>query len=73
MASTSKMTLLIDLSKKLFDSKLGQMQKKFGQTVKKMKMDFREFADEIPGVGRAMDLLSNKWVLLGREFWRSEH
>lgn len=65
MASTSKMTLLIDLSKKLFDSKIGQMQRKFGQTVKKMKVDFKEFADEIPALGRGMDLLSNKWLLMG--------
>lgn len=65
MASTSKLTLLIDLSEKLFNSKLGQMQKKFGQTVKQMKTEFKEFADEIPGVGRAMDLLSNKWTLIG--------
>ena len=65
MASTSKMTLLIDLSKKLFDSKIGQMQRKFGQTVKKMKVDFKEFTDQIPMLGGALDLFSNKWVLLG--------
>lgn len=65
MASTSKMTLLIDLSKKLFDSKIGQMQRKFGQTVKKMKVDFKEFTSQIPMLGGALDLFSNKWVLLG--------
>lgn len=65
MASTSKMTLLIDLIKKLFDSKIGQMQRKFGQTVKKMKVDFKEFTDQIPMLGGALDLFSNKWVLLG--------
>ncbi|MFJ1492519.1 phage tail tape measure protein, partial [Capnocytophaga canis] len=65
MASTSKMTLLIDLSKKLFDSKIGQMQRKFGQAVKKMKVDFKEFTDQIPMLGGALDLFSNKWVLLG--------
>lgn len=54
MASTSKMTLLIDLSKKLFDSKIGQMQRKFGQTVKKMKVDFKEFTDQIPMLGGAL-------------------
>ncbi|WP_172918557.1 phage tail tape measure protein [Capnocytophaga canis] len=59
------MTLLIDLSKKLFDSKIGQMQRKFGQTVKKMKVDFKEFTDQIPMLGGALDLFSNKWVLLG--------
>lgn len=65
MAATSKMTLLIDLSEKLYNSKLGQMSRKFGQTVKKMKMDFKEFTDQIPMLGGAMDLFSNKWVLLG--------
>ncbi len=65
MAATSKMTLLIDLSEKLYNSKLGQMSRKFGQTVKKMKMDFKGFTDQIPMLGGAMDLFSNKWVLLG--------
>lgn len=41
------------------------MSRKFGQTVKKMKMDFKEFTDQIPMLGGALDLFSNKWVLLG--------
>lgn len=61
----SKLTVLIDLSKKLFDSKLSDMQQRFGRTVKRMREDFRELVDEIPGMGRAMDLMTNKWVLLG--------
>ncbi|GIJ95138.1 hypothetical protein CAPN002_23560 [Capnocytophaga stomatis] len=65
MASTSKMTLLIDLSKKLFDSKIGQMQKKFSGAVKKMKTDFKDFTSQIPMLGGALDLFSSKWVLLG--------
>lgn len=63
--ASSKMTLLIDLSEKLYNSKLGQMQRRFGQTLQRMRVDFKEFTDQIPVLGRALDMFSNKWVLMG--------
>lgn len=63
--ASAKLTMLLDLSNKLFNSKFAQMQNKFEQGIGKMKVKFRELTSEIPGMGRAMDLLGNKWVLLG--------
>lgn len=63
--ASSKMTLLIDLSQKLYNSKLGQMQRRFGQTLQRMRVDFKEFTDQIPVLGGALDMFSNKWVLMG--------
>jgi TP901 family phage tail tape measure protein len=63
--ASAKLTMLLDLSDKLFNSKFAQMQNKFNQGIGKMKMKFSELTSEIPGMGRAMDVLGNKWVLLG--------
>ena len=63
--ASAKMTLLMDMSDKLYNNKLMKMQRKFTKTTDKMKAKFSGFTNEIPGAGRAMDLLTNKWVLLG--------
>lgn len=62
---SAKMQMLLDLSDKMFDNKLAKMQAKFTKRVGKMKSQFQDFSNEIPGMGRALDILTNKWVLLG--------
>ena len=65
MATTSKLTLLIDLSQRLFNNGLTQMSNRFRQHVQQMRDSYRDFTNQIPMLGNLMDTLSNKWVLLG--------
>ncbi|MCT4698467.1 phage tail tape measure protein [Tenacibaculum haliotis] len=66
----AKMTMLLDLSDKLFGGKLKKLQTKFdkfttktGQKFDKLKLKYKGFIDEIPILGRAMDLLKNPVAL----------
>lgn len=66
----AKMTMLLDLSDKLFGGKLKKLQTKFdkfttktGQKFDKLKFKYKGLVDEIPGLGRAMDLLKNPVAL----------
>ncbi len=61
--ATAKLTMLLDLSNKLFNSKLGKMQKKFNSKMDKMRIKFKGLTDEIPGLGRAFDLVKNPIAL----------
>ncbi|CAL2079076.1 Phage tail tape measure protein [Tenacibaculum dicentrarchi] len=68
--ATSKMTMLLDLSTKLFGGKLQKLQSKFdkfvtkvGGKIDKLRLKYKGFIDEIPGLGRAMDLLKNPMAL----------
>ncbi|ALU74257.1 hypothetical protein AUW17_02780 [Tenacibaculum dicentrarchi] len=68
--ATSKMTMLLDLSTKLFGGKLQKLQSKFdkfgtkvGGKIDKLRLKYQGFIDEIPGLGRAMDLLKNPMAL----------
>ncbi|MCG8253228.1 phage tail tape measure protein, partial [Tenacibaculum finnmarkense] len=68
--ATSKMTMLLDLSTKLFGGKLQKLQSKFdkfgtkvGGKIDKLRLKYQGFIDQIPGVGRAMDLLKNPMAL----------
>ena len=65
MAATSKLTLLIDLSQRLFNNGLNKMSNRFRQHVQQMRDSYRDFTNQIPMLGNLMDTLSNKWVLLG--------
>ncbi|MCD8449455.1 phage tail tape measure protein [Tenacibaculum dicentrarchi] len=68
--ATSKMTMLLDLSTKLFGGKLQKLQSKFdkfgtkvGGKIDKLRLKYQGFIDEIPVLGRAMDLLKNPMAL----------
>ena len=65
MATTSKLTLLVDLSQRLFNNGIAQMSNRFRQHVQQMRDSYRDFTNQIPMLGNLMDTLSNKWVLLG--------
>ena len=62
MAST-KLTMLIDMSTKLFNNKLGQMQNKWSQTIDKMDSKYGHFLNKIPKLGSIVGKL--KMPLLG--------
>lgn len=47
--ATSKLTMLIDMSTKMFNSKLTQLQGKWSQTVGKMEAKYRGLIDNIGG------------------------
>ncbi len=49
MAATSKLMMLIDMSTKMFNSKLSEMQSKWGKTVGKMQAKYKNFIDEVGG------------------------
>ena len=76
MAAKSKLELVLELKNKLFNTKLKQSKnayinanKKMRQSVDKLKMKhamaFRSMSSEIPMLGRAVDLLTNRYVLMG--------
>ena len=65
MATTSKLTLLVDLSQRLFNNGIAQMSNRFRQHVQQMRDSYRDFTNQIPMLGNLMDTLSNQWVLLG--------
>ena len=58
MAATSKLTMLIDMSTKMFDSKLAQLQGKWSQTVGKMEAKYSEFINRT-GAGNLLDKIKN--------------
>ncbi len=62
--ASAKLTMLLDLSNKLFNNKLTKMRKKFGQNMNKMKMKFQSFIKEIPLLGRAFELATNPIALV---------
>ncbi|WP_187477837.1 phage tail tape measure protein [Amniculibacterium sp. G2-70] len=56
--ATSKLTMLIDMSTKMFNSKLSQLQGKWSQTVGKMEAKYRGLIDNIGG-GDFIDQIKN--------------
>ena len=72
----SKLELILELKNKLFNKKLMDTKRKFNNTTQKMRgnidklktkhlMAFRSMSAELPILGRGLDLLSNKYVLMG--------
>ena len=51
MAATSKLTMLIDMSTKMFNNKLSQLQGKWSQTVGKMEAKYGDFINRTGGSG----------------------
>lgn len=49
MAATSKLTMLIDMSTKMFNNKLSQLQGKWSQTVGKMQAKYGDFLNNTGG------------------------
>ncbi len=75
MAAKSKLELLLELKNKMFNSKIMKTKRKFNKSVdtmrgriNKMKVEsakaFRAISDEFPRIGRGVDLLTNKYVLM---------
>lgn len=75
MAAKSKMQLLIELSSKLFNSQLMKLKKNFSKTTDvlrsklgQLKADhmkaFTAMRDQFPMLGRGLELLTNKYVLM---------
>ena len=75
MAKQSKLTLLLELKKKLFSNKLIQARQKLRKTTQRMKGDlhslkakakevFGSIKNELPALGRAFDLLGNPFILI---------
>ncbi|CAA0144763.1 conserved membrane hypothetical protein [Tenacibaculum maritimum] len=64
MAASAKLTMLLDLSQKLFNNKISKMRKKFNKGIDKMKMKYQGLVDEIPMLGRALELLKNPIALI---------
>ncbi|MBW7839245.1 MAG: phage tail tape measure protein [Chitinophagaceae bacterium] len=60
---TSKLTMLIDMSTKLFNSGLGKMQNKWNQTLDKMDSKFGHVLNRIPKMGGMIERL--RMPLLG--------
>lgn len=61
--ATSKLTMLIDMSTKLFNSGLGKMQNKWNQTLDKMDSKFGHVMNRIPKMGGMIERL--RMPLLG--------
>jgi len=49
MGATSKLMMLIDMSNKMFNSKLAEVQNKWSQSVGKMQAKYKNFIDEVGG------------------------
>jgi|26BtaG_2_1085354.scaffolds.fasta_scaffold01795_2 TP901 family phage tail tape measure protein len=64
MAST-KLTMLIDMSTKLFNNKLGQMQNKWSKSIDTMDSKFGNFMNKVPRLGGMMDKLRTPITALG--------
>ena len=58
MAATSKLTMLIDMSTKMFNNKLSQLQGKWSQTVGKMEARFSNFIENT-GAGNLLQKFKN--------------
>lgn len=58
MAATSKLMMLIDMSTKMFNSRLSEIQNKWGKTVGQMQAKYKNFIDEVGG-GNMMEKLKS--------------
>ena len=58
MAATSKLMMLIDMSTKMFNSKLTELQSKWSKTVGKMEARYKNFLDST-GAGNLLDKIKN--------------
>lgn len=57
MADT-KLTMLIDLGTKMFNSNLEKLKSKWDQTIDKMKVKYNSLIEKLPaGMGKAVDKL----------------
>lgn len=80
MAATSKLSLLIDMSTKLYNSKLGQMHQSWKKKMDLMKANYGELMNKIPSIGnifrRTMDSIPfakyifNPIVLMGAAMYK---
>lgn len=80
MATTSKLSLLIDMSTKLYNSKLGQMHQNWKKKMDLMKANYGELMNKIPSIGnifrRTMDSIPfakyifNPIVLMGAAMYK---
>ncbi|CAA0207176.1 Phage tail tape measure protein [Tenacibaculum maritimum] len=64
MAASAKLTMLLDLSNKLFNNKFSKMRKKFNKGLDKMKLKYQSLVSEIPMLGRALELATNPLALV---------
>lgn len=62
--ASAKLTMLLDLSDKV-SSKFASIQNKFNRGASRMRESFSEITAEIPFLDRALDIATNKWLLLG--------
>ena len=61
MADT-KLTMLIDLGTKMFNSNLEKLKSKWDQTVDKMKVKYNSLIEKLPaGMGKAVDKIKNSY------------
>lgn len=56
--------MLLDLSDKV-SSKFAKIQNKFERGASRMRESFSEITGEIPFLDKALDIATNKWILLG--------
>lgn len=63
MSASSKLTMIIDMSTKMFNSKLSEMQSKWGKTVGKMQAKHQDFIDQV-GAGNVMEKLKTPAKIL---------
>nr|BFF39060.1 hypothetical protein BACY1_08650 [Tenacibaculum mesophilum] len=63
MGASAKLTMLIDLSKKLFNNKVTKLRKKFNQNIDKMKIKYQSLINEVPLLGKAFELATNPIAL----------
>ncbi|MCG8868178.1 phage tail tape measure protein, partial [Tenacibaculum finnmarkense] len=65
----SKMTMLLELQDKfsgklkILQGKFNKFETNFSKKIDKLKFKYKGLVDEIPGLGRAMDLLKNPMAL----------
>lgn len=64
MAASAKLTMLLDLSNKLFNNKFSKMRKKFNKGLDKMKLKYQSLVNEVPMLGRALELATNPLALV---------
>ena len=75
MSGSAKMQLILELKNKLFNTKLMETQKKFTAASSKMRggidklknahvKSFNAMKDQFPTLGRGLDLITNKYVLM---------
>lgn len=62
MATKSKMTLAIELEQKMFGKGLESLNKLWDRTMGKMQRKYQDLIREIPGLDKAMRLITNPWA-----------